>query len=371
MPPFDEIPLIDNHVHPPFRAEAATSRPFLSFFSEVDDEELLARHVPHGRFFRRALRELAALLGCEATAEAVQAARAALGPERLLRRCVEAGNIAGLVVDDGYPPPEQALSVAGMAQAAGCAASRVLRLESLVARVATEQGGINAFDAALLAGLEQARQQGTKALKSIIAYRCGLAFSVPERETARAGLVDVHLRCAAGDTRVTDSRLLYHALTLALDFAGEYGLPVQIHTGYGDRDLDLLGANPALLRGLLENPRFDRVPVVLLHASYPYSRAASYLCAMYANVSVDFSEANPMLPEAELARVIDELLALAPPTKVLYGSDAWGIPDWLYLGARHGRQALAAALDGDPDAAFIAQRVLHDNAAELYGIGGA
>ncbi|HZQ37810.1 MAG TPA: amidohydrolase family protein [Dehalococcoidia bacterium] len=367
MPPFDEIPLIDNHVHPPFMAEAAAARPFLSYFSEADGEELIERHVPHSRFFRRALRELAELLDCEATAEAVQAARTALGPETLLRRCVEAGNIAAFVVDDGYPPPDQALSVADIAQAAGCAAARVLRLESLVASVATEHGGINGFDAALLAGLEQARRQGTKALKSIIAYRCGLAFSVPERETARAGLVEVHLRCRAGDARVTDARLLYHALALALDFAGEHGLPVQIHTGYGDRDLDLLGANPALLRGLLENPRFARVPVVLLHASYPYSRAASYLAAMYANVFVDFSEANPMLPAAELARVIDELLGLAPPTKVLYGSDAWGIPDWLYLGARHGRLALAAALDGDPDAAVIARRVLYDNAAELYG----
>lgn len=368
MPPFDEIPLIDNHLHPPLTAEAAVSRPFLGFFSEADDEELLARHVPQSRFFRRALRELAELLGCAATAEAVQAARAALGPEKLLRRCVEAGNIAGLVVDDGYPPPDQALSVAGMARAAGCAAARVLRLESLVARAA-ETGEIDAFDAALHTGLEAARAQGTKALKSIIAYRCGLAFSVPERETARAGLSAVHAQCRAGNTRVADARLLYHALTLALDFAGEHGLPVQIHTGYGDRDLDLLGANPALLRGLLENPRFGRVPIVLLHASYPYSRTASYLCAMYANAYVDFSEANPMLPAGELARVIEELLALAPPGKVLYGSDAWGIPDWLFLGARHGRQALAAALHGDPDAAFIARRVLHDNAAELYGFG--
>lgn len=369
MPPFDEIPLIDNHLHPPLTAEAAAARPFASFFSETDDETLLHRHVPHSRFYRRALRELAELLGCGATAEAVQAARAALGPEKLLRRCVEAGNIAGLVVDDGYPPADQALSVAGMAVAGGCAAARVLRIESLVATVATTQGEIGAFDAALLAGLEEARTEGAKALKSIIAYRCGLAFSVQEREIAQAGLVDVHAQCRAGDTRVTDPRLLYHALALALDFASEHGLPVQIHTGYGDRDLDLLGANPALLRGLLENPRFARAPIVLLHASYPYSRAASYLAAMYATVYVDFSEANPMLSANELARVLEELLGLAPPTKVLYGSDAWGIPDWVYLGARHGRQALAAALHGDPDAEPIARRVLHDNAVELYGFG--
>jgi predicted TIM-barrel fold metal-dependent hydrolase len=143
---------------------------------------------------------------------------------------------------------------------------------------------------------------------------------------------------------------------------------VQMHTGYGDRDLDLVLANPALLRPLLEQTRFEALRLVLLHASYPYTREASYLAAVYPQVYVDFSEVNPMLPHRQLTRVLEELLALSPYTKLLYGSDAWGIPDWIWLGARTGRRALAAALVGVPGVDAIARRILRDNARELYGL---
>ncbi len=367
MPRFDEIALIDNHVHPPFTAEAAALRPFAGFFSEADDRDLLERDVPQSRFFRRALRDLAALLGCDASAEAVQAARTALGPEKLLRRCVEAGNVAGLVVDDGYPPEAESMSVAAMARAGGCAAMRVLRLETLVARLVQEHEQIEDLLDGLWLALEQARKFGTVALKSVVAYRCGLAYRRPTPAEATAGLRAERERLSGGPPRVSDPGLLFSTLRTAINWAGERELPLQIHTGYGDRDLDLSLADPALLRSLLEEPVTGGCRIVLLHAGYPYTRSAGYLAAMYRNVYVDFSEANPMLPAGELTRVVEELLALAPPTKVLYGSDAWGIPDWIYLGARYGRQALAAALADDPDAEAIARRVLHDNAAELYG----
>jgi hypothetical protein len=367
MPPFDQIALIDNHLHPLLTAEAAAGRPFAAFFSEADDPDLIERHVSHGRFFRRAVRDIAALLGCDPEVEAVQEARTTLGPERLLRRCVEAGNVAGLVVDDGYPPPDQAISVAEMARAAACPAVRVLRLETVVARLVQEHERIQDLLDGLWLTLEAARGFGTVALKSVIAYRCGLAYRRPTPEEADAGLRAERERAGGGAPRVSDPRLLYTTLRTAINWAGERELPVQIHTGYGDRDLDLVQADPALLRPLLEEPVTGGCRIVLLHAGYPYTRTASYLAAMYRNVYVDFSEANPMLPVGELARVVEELLALAPPTKLLYGSDAWGVPDWIYLGALYGRQALAAALSDDPDAAFIARRVLHDNAAELYG----
>ena len=367
MSRFDDIPLIDNHVHPPLRAEAAAARPFAAFFSEVDDPDLLEMHLPHSRFFRRALRELAELLGCDDTTEAVQAARAALGPEKLLRRCIEAGNVTGLVVDDGYPSPDEALSVAEMAHAGGCAALRVLRLETLVGQLVQEHEQVQSLIDGLWLALDAAWKFGTVALKSIVAYRCGLAYFRPTPEEAAAGLRAERERLGEGRVRLTDPRLLFTTLRAAINWAGERELPLQIHTGYGDRDLDLARANPALLRPLLDEPVTGGCRIALLHASYPYCRAASYLAAMYRNVYVDFSEANPMLPAGELARVIEELLALAPATKVLYGSDAWGIPDWIYLGARHGRAALAAALHGDPDAEAIARRVLRDNAAQLYG----
>ena len=370
MPAFDDLPLIDNHLHPPLRAEAVAARPFADFFTEADDPALLRDHVPHTRFYRRALRDLAELLGCAPEAEAVIAARAALGPVAMLRRCVAAGNVAALVVDDGYTGGStDALSLDEMTAAGGCPAPRVLRLESLAGELVQDHDTLATFDEALQTALDRARANGIVALKSIAAYRCGLDVVRPTRDEAQAGLLAERQRLTAGPPRVTDRRLIFHALALALEWAGDCALPVQIHTGFGDRDLDLVRANPALLRPLLEDGRLNRAPIVLLHAGYPYCREAGYLASVYPRVYVDWSQANPLLVGPVLTRTLEELLALAPASKLLYGSDAWGIPDCIYLGARSGRAALAEALGGDPEATAFARLILHDNAATLYGLG--
>ena len=63
-------------------------------------------------------------------------------------------------------------------------------------------------------------------------------------------------------------------------------LPVQIHTGFGDRDLALRDADPALLQPFLAAVEPARVPVVLLHC-YPYQRQAGWLALVYPHVYVD------------------------------------------------------------------------------------
>jgi predicted TIM-barrel fold metal-dependent hydrolase len=109
-------------------------------------------------------------------------------------------------------------------------------------------------------------------------------------------------------------------------------------------------------------------PVVLLHASYPFVAEASYLATVYPNIYVDISEAAPLLAGPVLVRVPQDLLALAPATRILYGSDAWGIPDWLWLAARAVRRGLAEALHGfsTADADWVARRILRENAIALY-----
>jgi len=73
---------------------------------------------------------------------------------------------------------------------------------------------------------------------------------------------------------------------------------------------------------------------------------------------------------------VAEALELAPATKVLYGSDAAGLAESVWLGAIAIRRALAAAL-GDwlragaltaAEAERLAERVLHVNARALYGL---
>ena len=154
------------------------------------------------------------------------------------------------------------------------------------------------------------------------------------------------------------------------EWAAAGGVPLQLHTGLGDRDLDLRLATPLHLRPLLEGGALSAGPVVLLHAAYPYVREAAYLASVYPNVSVDLSAVAPLLAGPGLTRVLEELLALAPVTKVLYGSDAWGVPEWFWLAARAVRRSLAEALSwlDEAEARWAARRILHDNAAALYGV---
>jgi uncharacterized protein len=360
--PFEQIAVIDGHLHPPLISDAGS--PFVRFFSEAADAESLARHAPYSLFFHSAIDELAGLLGCASTPEAVVAARATLGLAALLRLFVQDAGVEALLIDDGYPPAG-AMPLEEIGAAAGCATARALRIETLAEALFPEASGPADLTDRLLRALEAG--PWPKALKTIIAYRSGLRVDAVGIDVVTRAFEMEKAAWAGRRPRLASKPLLDFLLPPVLEWAAERRLPVQFHTGYGDRDLDLTLANPALLRPLLEQPRFAGLSVVLLHASYPYCREASYLAAVYPNVYVDFSQVNPMLPQRQLTRVLEELLALAPSTKVLYGSDAWGIPDWIWLGARRGRRALAAALAGARNADAVAQRILRDNARELYG----
>jgi uncharacterized protein len=366
MAEFDDISLVDGHLHPPLRLPDV--QPFVRYFSEAADSDSLERHASHTLFFQRAVMELAAFLGCDPEAPAVQEARQALGMERYLRLLVESANVEALLIDDGYPP-EGALTLAEIQDIVKRPARRVLRLESLVETLLPKSQSPNQLMDLMLRELEA--QPRPAALKSIIAYRSGLDVREPEPDALGQAFAILHASSAQRPIRLQSKPLLDFCLLRALEWAVDARLPVQFHTGFGDRDLDLPLSNPALLRRVLESPRFEQLQVVLLHASYPYTREAGYLAAVYPQVYVDWSEANPLLSPRELQRVLEELLSLAPYTKLLYGSDAWGIPDWILLAASAGRAALAGAVSEEPKAlrTSIARRVLRDNARELYHLG--
>src|SRR5581483_8890378 len=93
-------------------------------------------------------------------------------------------------------------------------------------------------------------------LKTIVAYRAGLALGRPDRRAAAAAYPALRAAALAGRTRLTSRPLLDYFLGQAFAAAGRQGLPVQVHTGFGDADLDLLQANPLLLRPALEAGAF-------------------------------------------------------------------------------------------------------------------
>ncbi|HJZ92524.1 MAG TPA: hypothetical protein VKE40_16730, partial [Gemmataceae bacterium] len=128
-----EIPIIDNHLHPPLRAAGSPGEgDFRRLFVESDFAEQLD-HVEHSLTFMRAVADLARLLGVDGGDwRAVRDARHALGPEGWYRRCLEGGNVRGLLVDYGYSTGDQLdhAELRALAGSAGAEVWPVYRLET-------------------------------------------------------------------------------------------------------------------------------------------------------------------------------------------------------------------------------------------------
>ncbi|MDJ0659675.1 MAG: amidohydrolase family protein [Crocosphaera sp.] len=365
-----EIPAIDHHCHNLLQPKWVDNAAYTTAFTEGNDPEILNYHAHYTLFFRRSLRDIGALLNCDPIEESIIKTRQTLGIEELSQKCFNSANLESIFLDDGFLPD---FILPWQWHQQFTLVFRLIRLEYLAENLINT---INDFDEFL----EQFRQtiesksSEVIGLKSIAAYRSGLTIEAIPKPTAELRFRQIRQDNTNQKIRLTDKILIDFLLGIALDIAAENKLPIQFHTGFGDRDLDLRFSNPLCLRQLLENPRWKEVPIILLHASYPYTKEAGYLASVYPQVYLDFGLAIPSLSIQGMKRVLKELLELAPTTKILYSSDAHNIPELYYLGAKWGRKLLAEVLEeavkdgdlGEEEALEIAINILQSNAKRIY-----
>jgi len=349
------IALVDHHVHPALATELSHGE-FEELITESD------RPVPPGttRFDSQlgtAIRRWCGpVLGLPASAPAQDYIdrRRELGAARVTRRLLRAAGVSQLLIDTGYLR-DGMLGLAAMAEAAAADVAEVVRLESVAEQaIVAGDGSAAGFAERFRAALWE-RTTAACGVKSIAAYRFGLDLdprppAATEVASAAGGWrrqIDAAGPAGgagspgpAGAVRVTDPVLLRFLLWAGVD----RGLPVQIHTGFGDPDVDLRRSDPLLLRGFCELTQERAVPLMLLHC-YPYHRQAGYLAHAYPHVYVDVGLAINHVG-ARAAAVVAESLELAPFGQVLFSSDAWGPPELHYLGALLWRRATARVLGG-------------------------
>lgn len=369
----EALHLVDHHVHGATRAEMATAA-FEDAITESDRQRRPDQSSFDSQVGFAILRWCAPVLGLEphSRPSSYLARRRDLGPEEVNRRFLRAAGVSTYLVDTGFAAAGL-LSPEELAAAAGARAREVVRLEAVAEEVAAGGPPASGYAAMVEARLAARLGDGAAGTKSILAYRHGLDVDpnrpMPSEVAAAAGR---WLRAVESDgaVRLTDPVLLRHCLWAGVDA----GLPLQIHTGFGDTDLDLQRSNPLLLTDFLRLAEPWGTPVVLLHC-YPYHREAGYLAQMFPNVYFDVGEAVNYLG-AQSSQLVAESLELGPFAKQLYSSDAWGPSELHYLGARLWRRAMAAVLgrlvaDGDwslAGAQRVATMVGCDNAAALYGL---
>ena len=362
--------MIDEHAHP-FALEPGPldlSGLSLELVPWGDAEERRRRLGPTFLWNALLRQRLAARLG--AAVEEVEAARAEAARDypAYVRGLFADAGITEIVMDPAWPPGAED-RVVEFERLTGCRIHLLLRIDALVDGLLEEGVDFDELVERFDKALRDRRAAGWKGLKTIIAYRTGLAVDpeVIAATAARALHSDRPLKRRAKPLRD-------FLLRRALAFAAEAGLPFQFHTGFGDSDIRLSEANPLLLEELLRTPEGTAANVVLIHGSFPYHEEAAYLAAARPNVHVDFSLFNIFAP-ARLADRLLRLIELAPTAKVLAATDGFALPETYWFAATLTQEAWADVRRnlerlgaGMPWIEATTRAVFEANARRLYNI---
>ena len=205
--------------------------------------------------------------------------RAELGAEEVHRRFLQSAGLEALLVETGHIMGADLLGPAAMELLAAAPAHQVVRLETVAEAVGREGVDAAAYPDAFARALEEVAA-GAVGLKTVVAYRGG--FKLDPTRPSTSEVMDAAGRWLSthGAPRLEDPVLLRHGIWTGAELAGDRGLPLQIHAGYGDPDLTLHLVNPSLLTDLVRALGQLQVDVVFLHC-YPYHREAAYLAAVY------------------------------------------------------------------------------------------
>lgn len=296
-----KCPIIDNHAHPLLKPESLTKYPLISITTEASGDAIHAAHasLPH----IRGVKQLAHVLDCAHTWEAVVAAieqRRIDDYEDWVSECLD--GLETILVDDGLDAVHDVQDYAWHDSFTRSPCKRIVRVETVAGRIihkhATEfQEGddaiealfdtvFNEFDAAIRDAIADPAVVG---FKSVICYRTGLDVpAVVDLALAKASFAEIITDYAgpADIARVEhpglNDLIVHHTAGLISEMPNREKKPLQFHTGLGDSDITLTKASPSHLQAFIRT--FPTVPIVLLHASYPFSRELGYLATVYANV---------------------------------------------------------------------------------------
>lgn len=383
------VPVVDVHCHPFLNKGSVTPEQFTNmtafgggsqeYMEEggVEFEEGARRELQRTKrdtlYFRRMLRDLAGFFGVDLDLKAVLEERNRAVEEDYtgyVRRLYDDVGITTLIPDFGNPLPS--LDPDAVRAELPVEIVPVFRIEPLIVELLETDAGpselLGRFDKVVSDALGSGRYKG---LKSVIAYRTGLDVSPLSRARDQGYLAVDAIRRGTGGGAT--KKLRDYLLCRAMELCMEHEAPIQIHTGMGDHEVNLLHCRPAHLMNVLRSPAFRACRVLLVHAGYPYHREAGYMANVLPRVYCDLSEGIPFAGHAA-KRIISEVLEMAPLSKVIYGSDGFTLPEINYTSAKVGKQALAGVLEelvtdgalSKSDVLQAAGMVLSGNARELY-----
>jgi uncharacterized protein len=369
----ESVQLIDHHVHGVTPGELTNAR-FEQLITESDRPGAPGTSQWDSQVGFAIRRWCAPLLDLEphVAAPEYMARRAELGPEQVNQRFLPACGVSEWLIDTGFGA-DQILDLDGMRAATGNSCREVVRLEILAESLVRSGIDADSYAVAFAEALTARIDAGAVGTKTILAYRTGFDID-PNRPSPAA--VSAALRGwqadieRTGHVRCTDPVLVAHGIWTAIDAR----VPMQIHVGLGDTDLDLARSNPLLLTALFRLSEPIGTPIVLLHC-YPFHREAGYLAQMFPHCYFDLGLAINYAG-AQSVQLVAESLEVAPFTKQLFSSDGWGPAELHYLGSRLWRRAIGRVTSdwvdaGEwsiDDAVRVVDLIAAGNARRIYAL---
>jgi uncharacterized protein len=297
--------------------------------------------------------------------------RGELGASAVARILLASARIGTYVVDTGFRSAGLT-TPAELAGITGARSAEIVRLEAVAEALAEAGTGAAEFMAVFATELA-ARLQHAVGVKSVIAYRYGLDFDParPEPAAIRRAAGDwLRLARETGRFRLDNEVLLRAILWAAVDA----GKPIQVHVGYGDTDITMHRCDPTQMTDFLRATMNSGPAITLLH-NYPFIREAGFLAQVYPHVYFDTGAVLHFTGPSYLTAV-RESLELAPFSKLLFSTDAFGLPEFYLLGARLQRTGLArvfgewlaAGSISDSDTRRYLEMIMGGNACRVYGL---
>ncbi|KOM34807.1 hypothetical protein LR48_Vigan02g095700 [Vigna angularis] len=364
----EEIEVVDGHSHNIVAFDSnSISGGFVQAFTVgafVDPDAIAFAQTSLS--FKRGLRDVAELYGTEVSLEGVEEYRRVSGIESITSTCLKAAKFSAILIDDGIEMDKR--NEIQWHKNFTPFVGRILRTERLAEQILEQLGSLISITVIVAKEII--------ALKSIVAYYGGVEINLKVTKTeAEESLRQVLTNATKPIYLLFHRNLVDYLFLQSLEIALSYDLPMQIHTGFGDRLLDLSKSNPLHFRSVLEDKRYSKCRFVFLHASHPFSKEASYLASVY----LDFGLAIPKLSMHGMISAVKDLLTLAPINKVMFSTDAYTFPETFYLGAKNSREVVFsvlrdACIDGDlllSEAVEAAKDILARNAIRFYKISSA
>lgn len=381
---FKGAPVVDNHCHPmslgKTHLEPVTlARELYHGIGDLasdssrpktwDASDELKQHFPYMGVVQTMVAQLARVLDCEPTLEAVATERNRRTGESFAdyaRLLYNDAGIVATVVDRPGPDDDP-----GMQLFPGTVL-KMFQMDETIENLLLECDSFKDLKQRYQDALDRSvKVDGYIGVKSHLAERYGFGTEPAtdaDAETAFAG-------AKSGD-HASRSKVYMAMFIATMQQCQELGIPVHVHSGFtgGIWEGPIANADPYLLVPLLQRPDLVQTKLVLLHGAYPWIQRAAALAHGFPHVWVDMGWTTPWI-SLRIAECYRDVIGMAPLSKILVGSGGHGTPEIAWLSALTAKIALGEVLSDAVRMELMTQQqaekaghmILHDNAVSMYG----